>query len=154
MISRVVPQKRFLAVWTALSLIGMVAPKTGTAQSAKPITVIGHDYAFDLQDTVTAGPIVFGLQNRGTVRHEVIVVLLKKDRTASDYLNAKTPEERRLLNDGLVGLIMAEPGHAAPGQLLSRLQKGRDYLLLCNLRDAPDKPPHSQLGMIAVLHVK
>lgn len=154
MIARVIPKALFLAIWTALSLIGLLAPNIGNAQSTKPITVIGHDYAFDVPDTVKTGTILFSLQNKGTVRHEVVVVLLKKDRTWSDYLKAKTPEERRTLYDELIGLILAEPGQPAPGQLLAKLQKGRDYLVVCNLRDTPDKPPHSQLGMIATLHVK
>lgn len=154
MIARVIPRKLSLAGWTALSLIGLLAPNIGSAQSAKPITIIGHDYAFDVPDTVKAGTILFTLQNKGTVRHEVVLGLLKKDRTWSDYLKAKTPEERRALYDGLIGLILAEPGQPAPGRLLATLQKGRDYLVVCNLRDTPDKPPHSQLGMIATLYVK
>lgn len=154
MIVRVIPKKLSLAAWTAVSLVGLVAPNIGTAQSARPITVIGNDYAFDVPDTVKAGTFLFGLQNKGTVRHEVVVVLLKKDRTWSDYLKAKTPEERRTLSDGLIGLILADPGQPAPGRLLAKLEKGRDYLLVCNLRDTPDKPPHSQLGMITTLHVK
>jgi hypothetical protein len=42
----------------------------------------------------------------------------------------------------------------APGRLLADLQKGRSYVLICNLRDTLEKPPHAQLGMAATLHVK
>ena len=135
-------------------LIGLLAANPGSAQGTKPVTVVGHDYAFDVVDSVKAGTILFSLQNKGSVRHEVVVLLLKKNRTWSDYLAAKTPEERRTMNDGVIGLILAEPGQTAPGRLLAKLQKGRDYLLICNLRDTADKPQHSQLGMIKTLHVK
>ena len=154
MIARTFSQNGSVAGFISLSLLGLVTANVATAQSAKPITVIAHDYAFVAPDTAHAGGTVFSLQNKGAVRHEVVVILLKRGRSSAEYLKATTPEERRALNDGVIGLILAEPAQAAPGQLLTGLQKGRSYLLVCNLRDTPEKPPHAQLGMIATLHVK
>ena len=142
------------AIWLPVCLLELLVANIGAAQGSTPIGVIGQDYAFRAPDTVAAGAALFSLRNQGTVRHEVVVVLLKEGRTLAEYLRATTPEERRALNDGLIGLIIAEPGGAAPGQILTDLQKGRTYVLICNLRDGPDKPPHAKLGMAALLHVK
>ena len=60
----------------------------------------------------------------------------------------------KALVDGLIGLILAESGQTAPERLLADLEKGRTYALICNLRDAPEKPQHFTLGMAASLHVK
>ena len=124
------------------------------AQNARAVTVTGLDYAFRAPDTLEAGSVVVSLLNQGTVRHEVVIVRLKQGRTLSDYLRASTIEERRSLADGLIGLILAESGQTAPGRLLAELEKGRTYALICNLRDAPEKPQHFTLGMAASLHVK
>ena len=130
-------------------------PALAHAQSAKPVTVLAHDYAFMAPDTLDAGATLFSLQNKGAVRHEVVVLQLKPGRTLAEYINAKTPEERRVLADGVAfGLILAEAGQASPGRLLTDLQPGHAYVLICNLRDTPDKPPHAQLGMAKLLHVK
>ena len=142
-----------VASWS-LVLVGLLLPARASAQRTKEIAVIGHDYAFRAPDTVEAGATLFSLQNKGTVRHEVVIVLLKAGHTLAEFLQAKTPEERRTLNDGTIGLILALPGQAAPGSILTDLRPGRSYVLICNLRDTPEKPPHAQLGMAALLHVK
>ena len=140
---------RFALVLGSLCLATSVA-----AQAPKRLTVLAHDYAYTPLDSLSAGETVFSLQNKGTVRHEVVIYLLKPGRTLADFMAAKTPEERRALNDGVIGLIVAEPGESAPGRLLASLSSGRTYLLFCNLRDTPEKPPHTQLGMVSMLHVK
>lgn len=143
-----------LVASASLFLVALLPPALASAQKTGAIAVIGHDYAFQAPDTVEAGATLFSLQNRGTVRHEVLIVLLKVGHTLAEFLEAKTPEERRALNDGTIGLIVAPPGQAAPGSILTDLQQGRSYVLICNLRDTPEKPPHAQLGMAALLHVK
>jgi hypothetical protein len=53
------------------------------------------------------------------------------------------------LLDGIVGILIAKPGVTALGSLTIDLMPGRTYALFCNFQDAPDKPPHSALGMVA-----
>jgi hypothetical protein len=48
-----------------------------------------------------------------------------------------------------VGILIAKPGVTTIGSLAIDLIPDRTYALFCNLQDAPDKPPHSALGMIA-----
>jgi hypothetical protein len=141
-------------IFRTLCLAGSLIPGVGTAQPATQITVIGRDYAFGAPDSLRAGATLFTFSNQGTVAHEVVILLLKEGHTLAEYLQAKTPQERRPMNDALIGLILAGPGQSAPGQLLTTLQKNRTYVLICNLRDAPDKPPHSALGMAKLLYVK
>ena len=138
--------------WLSTLLIAGTA--TAAAQNAKAVLVTGLDYAFRAPDTLEAGPVLVSLLNQGTVRHEVAIVRLKQGRTLSEYLRASTVEERRALIDGLIGLILADSGQTAPGRILADLEKGWTYALICNLRDAPDKPQHFTLGMAASLHVK
>lgn len=143
-----------LRVVGLLCTLFIADPGHAAAQDARVVTVTGLDYAFRAPDTLEAGSVVVSLLNQGTVRHEVVIIRLKQGRTLSEYLRASTIEERRSLGDGLIGLILAESGQTAPGRLLAELEKGRTYALICNLRDAPDKPQHFTLGMAASLHVK
>ena len=142
------------SMWPLLSILHLSVPAVGAAQVPRPVSVTAHDYAFTAPDTLGAGPTVISLQNAGTVRHELVILWLKEGRTLSEYIKAGTVEERRALQAGVVGLIVAWPGEAAPGRILADLRKGRDYVLICTLQDAPDKPPHARLGMVRMLHVK
>jgi hypothetical protein len=141
-------------IWPLLSILPLSVPTVGAAQAPKPVPVTAHDYAFSAPDTLQAGPTVISLHNAGTVRHELVILWLKEGRTLSEYIKAGTVEERRALQAGVVGLIVAWPGEPAPGRILADLQKGRDYVLICTLQDAPDKPPHARLGMVSMLHIK
>jgi hypothetical protein len=132
--------------------LGITLPLSG--QANRTVVVRGLNYAFQAPDTVPAGLTTFILDNQGTVRHEVVVVRLKEGHTLSEVIAAKTLEERQPLYEDVVGLIVAKPGQRAPGSLVTKLVKGGNYVLLCNLRDAPDKPTHLMQGMGRVLHVR
>lgn len=95
------------ALFLTLCFLGSFIPSVGSAQPATPITIIGRDYAFSAPDTVPAGATLFSLSNQGTVRHEAVILLLKEDHTLAEYLQAKTPEERRL---SLGGETQNRPG--------------------------------------------
>jgi len=136
----------------AILMLGFL-PSPLMAQSPRAVTVIGLDYAFQAPDTLPAGPVSLSLLNRGTVRHELILILLNEGRTLGELLQATTSEARMSLSRP-VGLIFAQPGQPADAQLLINLAQGRSYVFLCVLRDAPDKPPHSAMGMAKALVVK
>ena len=132
--------------------LGITIPLSG--QANRTVVVRGVNYAFQAPDTVPAGLTTFVLDNQGTVRHEVVVVRLKEGHTLSEVIAAKTPEERQPLYEAVIGLIVAQPGQRAPGRLVTELIKGGNYVLICNLRDAPEKPTHLMQGMGRVLHVR
>ena len=123
------------------------------AQTPRPVEIVGLDYAFRGRDTIPAGPVAFSFLNQGTVRHEMVIYILNEGRTLADYLKAATGQERQGLGRA-VGLVLAEPGQPARAQMVVNLAKGESYVLLCNLRDAPDKPPHNMLGMGKALIVR
>lgn len=137
----------------AVVLLSGSSPPVLMAQSPQAVTVIGLDYAFQAPDTLPAGPVTLSLLNRGTVRHELILLLLNEGRTLGELLQATTLEARTSLSRPL-GLIFAQPGQPADAQLIVNLVPGRSYVFLCVLRDAPDKPPHSAMGMAKALVVK
>ena len=134
------------------SILGVATPLR--AQAPATVVIRALDYAFQAPDTIAAGLTKFVLQNGGTVRHEAVLARLKPGHTLAEIIAAKTPVERRDLEDGLVGLILAEPGERSMGSLLVDLTAGRTYILICNLRDAPDKLPHLAQGMAAVIHIR
>ena len=123
------------------------------AQQPRVVTIVGLDYAFQAPDTIPAGPVIFSLMNRGSVRHEMVLYIPHEGRTLRDYLNAATAQDRQRLGRA-AGLILAEPGQPALAGMVVNLVKGQSYLLLCNLRDAPDRPPHNQLGMGKALTIQ
>jgi len=141
---------RLLSI-VAVLMLGLLPPQL-RAQSPRAVTVIGLDYAFQAPDTLPAGPVTLSLLNRGTVRHELIFLVLNEGRTLGELLKATTLEARMALSRP-VGLIFAEPGQPADAQLIVHLLPGRSYVFLCVLRDGPDKPPHAAMGMAKTLVV-
>lgn len=123
------------------------------AQEPRPVAIVGLDYAFQGRDTIPAGPAIFSFVNQGAVRHEMVIYILNEGRTLADYLRAATAQERQGLGRA-VGLILAEPGQPALARMVVNLAKEKSYVLLCNLRDAPDKPQHNTLGMGKALIVR
>ena len=137
----------------AIAVLCAAASTSLLAQAPRPVSITGLDYAFQAPDTLPAGPAIFSLLNRGTVRHEMVIYILNEGKTLGDYLRATSAEERRSLGRA-VGLILAEPGQPSLGHLMVDLVKGQSYIFLCNLRDAPDKPSHNMLGMGKALTIK
>ena len=124
------------------------------AQAPRTVIVRAMNYAFQAPDTVPPGLTMFVLDNQGTVRHELVVARLKEGRTLADVIATKTPAEREPLYDALVGVLVAQPGQRALGNLVTELSKGGNYVLICYLRDAPDRPTHLVQGMGRVLNVR
>jgi uncharacterized cupredoxin-like copper-binding protein len=131
----------------------LLAPMACQAPSPPPgpqaITVAASDYAFQLPDSLQAGPTVLHLKNAGQVDHEMGMALLKPGVTLPQVLaRIKAGGSPDSLLDGLVGVLIAKPGVSALGGLSVDLLPGRTYALFCNFQDGPDKPPHSSLGMV------
>jgi len=52
------------------------------------------------------------------------------------------------------GAVLTWPGATSAARLTVDLRSGRDYALLCQLRDSAQAPQHSALGMVRVVHVR
>src|SRR6185503_14871104 len=100
-----------------LAVGALAAPLT--AQSPRPLNIRGVDFAFQVPDTVPAGLTIISLDNVGAAHHEVLIVRLKEGRTGADVMAAKTGPERMALQDGLVGLVAADPGSKSLGSLVT-----------------------------------
>ena len=136
------------------------------AQTISPnrVTIVGSDYAFiGAPTTLPAGETLFAFVNRGTVRHEVNIRLLRPGISVADaqraFLQQAIPAgegvtaaaaglRTRQVVERSVGVLLAAPGDSSGGQLYVRLIPGRSYALVCVLRDSPDAKQHIDLGML------
>jgi hypothetical protein len=134
---------------TLLLILGACKPQTSVPESTE-VSVTGSDYAFQLPDTLRPGQTTLRFVNAGKVDHEVGLALLRPGATLAQVLDlVKAGASPDSLLDGIAGILIARPGVTALGSLAIDLLPGRTYALFCNLQDAPDKPPHSALGMVA-----
>ena len=52
------------------------------------------------------------------------------------------------------GGLLAPAGQRSEVQLLTKDQRGDRLLVFCQLREAPDKPKHDEMGMFKVIYFK
>jgi hypothetical protein len=127
-------------------------PSSSSPISRAPtqVTIVGNDYAFvQAPTTLPAGETLFAFENRGKVRHEFSLGLLKPGVAIQDVLNMVTQGgRRRNLIESPIGILIANPSDTSGGRLLARLMPGRSYVVICTLRDTAGAQPHAALGMI------
>jgi len=146
---RPLPLYQLMAHGAFLITLGACKPQTSLTESTE-VLVTGSDYAFQFPDTLRPGQTNLRFVNAGSVDHEMGIALLRPGVTLAQVLDlVKAGGSPDSLLDGLVGILIARPGVTALGSLAVDLSPGRTYALFCNLQDAPDKPPHSALGMVA-----
>lgn len=129
---------------------GLALPASGQApMRPQQIDVVANDYAFSpLPAQIAAGPTVFTFANKGSVQHEMSIGRLRYGATLEDLLKvSKEGGRMRDLMERSVGILIAGGGKSPDGRLLVDLLPGQTYVLLCNLKDRPDAPPHMTLGM-------
>lgn len=135
--------------------IGFLAVACAPSESPNAVTVGGLDYAFQAPDTLPAGPTVFRFENRGEVRHEMILVRLKEGVTIQQLMDGvQSGSDPSEFLEGGPGILLAQPGQTTEARLLVDLLPGRTYALVCNLRDSPDTQPHTVLGMRDSFYVR
>ena len=118
------------------------------------VSVVATEYAFiGFPATIAAGPTAFSFENRGEVRHEMTIILLRPGLTVKDVMAAGTSASGPKTAESLIGLLIARRHESAGGQLLVDLKSGRRYLVICNLKDTPDAQQHSMLGMVTTFDV-
>ena len=145
-----------LAALTALTAAAVARQPLSTTLEPARVAVVGDDYAFvQFPSTLPPGATLFSFENRGHVRHELSIALLKPGVTLQDVLQ-KGPggAGSRLLAERLIGILVARPGESSGGQLLVTLEPGRRYVAVCTLKDSPGAQPHVALGMIGTFDIR
>jgi len=97
----------------------------------------------------------FRFVNHGTVPHEVQLFRFAPGvsaQTARTYLAAGDAPDSAADPSGSV--LIAFAGVTAREEILVDLERGERYALICGFRDAPGKPKHATLGMVALLEVR
>ena len=146
--------RRRLPAGSGLVLAALIiaGASCGPARPAvTPETVVAaSDYAFQVPAHLGAGPARFRLQNTGKVPHEMAMGQLRAGVTADSLLShiaaGGDPTPR---TDGVVGILIVEPGATSLGTLDVDLVPGRTYVMICQFRDADSLPPHVAMGMQA-----
>jgi hypothetical protein len=141
------------AILTALlvgSLLG--GPPSSPVQR---VTISGGDYAFTVPEGIRAGRTSFRFVNRGKVRHEVSIRLLKAGVTPQQFMAVWQQAEGRpaRLVEAPVGILLAEPGATSSVTLGVTLLPDRDYMLICTRTDTLGAPEHVDMGMFSAIHV-
>lgn len=142
---------------TAILLIAGSNLRAQATDHATPVVhVVGNDYAFiQPPDTLGPGQTVFRFENRGTVRHEVSLALLRNGVTIREVYDAfASGTPRGTLIESSIGILIAAPSDTSGGRILVTLMPGRHYAMLCALRDKPDAAQHVMLGMISSFFVR
>ena len=119
------------------------------------VDIVATDYAYVAPSSMPAGITAFRLVNHGSHPHEVQLFRFKPGvsaRTARAYLVAGNVPDSAADESG--GVLIAFPGVTAHEELLVTLVRGERYALMCQFRDAPGKPQHTALGMVALLEVR
>ncbi len=136
----------FLALLAAMSL-----PLSDPVGETK---VVGFEYAFRVPAELPAGPRAFRFENRGKVRHELNISLLRPGVTIQQFIAAANDAKPLApYIDVPVGVLFAEAGKSSPSALSTDLRAGRTYAIICIFRDSAGKPRHHKLGMYSAIHV-
>jgi hypothetical protein len=125
------------------------------ASSMRHVTIVATDYAYQVPAVVPSGMTAFRFVNRGTHPHEVQLFRFLPSvsaKAARAYLVAGNVPDSAADPSGSV--LIAYPGVTAHEEVLIPLVRGERYALMCEFRDAPAKPKHTTLGMVALLEVR
>ncbi len=138
-----------------IALVGLLlAVASCSAKQESParrvVEVVATDYAIQDPGDLRAGPTTFHFVNRGKVRHELNIFMLKSGTTLQEYLTRRKQQKpTQDLIDGPVGVLFAEPGRRSDAGLATELIAGREYVAICIFKDQPTGPAHSDMGMYA-----
>jgi len=125
------------------------------ASSIRHVTIVAIDYAYQVPAVVPSGMTAFRFVNRGTHPHEVQLFRFLPSvsaKAARAYLVAGDVPDSAADPSGSV--LIAYAGVTAHEEVLIQLVRGEVYGLICGFRDAPTKPKHATLGMVALLEVR
>lgn len=139
----------------AIALLAATSIVPRARSAPRQFTIEATDYAYKLPATVPPGPSVFRFVNHGHMLHEVQFFRFNPNISAAaarKYLaSGNVPDS---VADANGGVLIAPPGGTTREALYVELQPGERYALMCQFRDKPGSPQHTQLGMVALLEVK
>lgn len=141
---------RLPAPWLWAGALVCVGAAACRPAGPEELQVIGTDYGFTVATRIPAGPVAIRFVNHGKVPHEMALGRLRAGMTA-DSVMARLTEGRdpSEVTDGVVGILIVEPGQSSIGTLQTELVSGRTYVMICQFRDADSLPPHMAMGMQA-----
>ena len=124
-------------------------------KAARKVAVEASDYVFRVADTLPSGLTDFVLTNSGRQRHEVSFARMPAGVSPATFIDEylKGNDVDSLYDDD-GAVLTAYGGEANEVAVRIDLLKGRSYLLLCELADAPDAPPHAKMGMFKGIEVR
>lgn len=143
-----------IAVTTA-SLLSIVLFAACRPAAPRTVDIVATNYAFQAPRTLSPGPTLFQLVNRGTVNHEVQIYRLRTGISADSGLkllaSAGYPDS---LADSSGSVLVSHIGLTAPEKIFVDLKAGETWALECAFRDSANAPRHNTMGMIATFEVK
>lgn len=119
-------------------------------QHANVVTVVAHDFALEMPDTIPAGLTTFRLRNAGTEPHHLMFYRVDPGKRLSDVLaalNAGGAHPAWMHPAGGPNAVL--PGKEAVGSLV--LQPG-SYVAFCHVK-SPDRVLHFAKGMMKMVTV-
>jgi hypothetical protein len=158
-VARLRSGRSLLAALILLLLPAFDAHAQRTERETK-IDVNAADYALILPDTIRAGTHRWTLTNNGNSRHEMLIARLGPNADVHAVIDSLHARGMRALFPGdpqfavASGALLAVPGKRSEAELVTREHRGDVLLVFCQLRDAPEKPKHDELGMFKVVHVR
>lgn len=139
-----------LAALAAFGLASAHSPGHGDGYTPPPrshvVTVVTHEYAFDMPESIPAGLTTFLLKNEGQQEHHLEVARLDDGKTIADVLEAVRHPDAAFPTwmHPAGGPNAAMPGEETNATLV--LEPGH-YVAFCVI-PAPDSKPHVMNGMI------
>ncbi len=129
-------------------------PSTSRSVPPSEIEIVGHDYAFTAPNELPAGRATFRFNNKGKVRHELNISLLKPGVPVERLLETqRAGKPVQNLIEGPVGVLFADAGERSSGTISTDLVAGREYAVICIFRDSAGAKRHFDLGMYSVIRV-
>ena len=128
--------------------------------AAEEVKIVGRDFAFDAPAVLGPGMTTFVFENPGQVRHEMIIALLRNGVTEQQIHEAHQGgitlrKQLEQFGDGeILGILLARPRQSSSGKLMVNLERGRTYLIICQIEDPQGMPRHNVLGMYRTFRVE
>jgi hypothetical protein len=130
-------------------VVATAAAAPAHSQSPTVLTITARDYAFEVADTVAAGPITIRLHNAGQDFHEVDLMRLTDGHTMADVAHAMDARQHVPWVAELGGVAAVAPGDDAAVTI--DVPAG-SYVVICGVPDAHGTP-HAMKGMMRTLVV-
>jgi len=100
-------------------------PSTNPSVTPSEIEIVGNDYTFAAPSELPAGRRTFRFNNKGKVRHELNISLLKQGVPVERLIETVRADKTvRDLVDGPVGVLFGEPGKRSDGAITTELVAG------------------------------